>query len=426
MSGTPNKQGWLTKMGGSVKSWKRRYFIFHNYNLDYYKDSTLKEHLGTIPIIDSTVTLESAGEYPGFYFMIRLPASSGAKRGEFLIYADTEQERADWIKAIQSVNVVTCFKNELQAALKVNPKYSGAYLPIPYFITKAIQFLDQNALKFEGLYRLNGSSQKIDSLVTAINQNVPVEFSDAHCTTGLIKLYMRTLKTPILLYENMELLKKIAGSTEDQQIPMLRKLIRSLPLPNYIFLAYFFSHLLRVNANAQTNLMNVKAITVCIGPSLIWTEEGKPNDPYTESNIQQTICTLMLEHYTELFSNCPLVAYSPTGHAGFFKLTKPQDTSYPLTLNAPVNSIVQAVVIDKASDWTICVYNEQWACVHLKDLQKVDSKQIVMGLASQKAKWQVNAQQRSRMASLSPVAVELYDKLLQKLNQVRAQAAQIR
>ncbi|OHT10369.1 RhoGAP domain containing protein [Tritrichomonas foetus] len=420
------KGGFLNKMGGTVKSWKRRYFILRDMSLEYFKDQSLKEQLGTIPIVDCTISIEEQGDnQPGFYFMLKLPPTSNAKGPEFLICAETDEDRRSWINAINMVNVVTVFNNELYAALKVNPKQPGSYLPIPFFVVKAIKYLDENALRMEGIYRLNGSSQKIDNLVTMINANVNVEFSDANSTTGLLKLYMRTLKTPILRYENIPALKNIVSVPEPQQVPLLRSLLRSLPIPNYVFLAYFFAHLLRINQHADSNLMKVQAITVCIGPSLIWSQEGQPNDAYTESNIQQIICTLMLENYDKLFTSNPLMAYQATGGTKFYKLINLQDTKWPYTLDAPAGAIVQAIAHDKFG-WTICVYNDKWGCVNVADLAEISSnREFLSGISAQHDKWRLSYDEMSMIGLNCPEASKLYEILLQRLRTLREKAARL-
>jgi len=45
------KAGFLTKEGGSYKSWKRRWCVLKNGNLIYSK-SQKGEQLGTIPLVD--------------------------------------------------------------------------------------------------------------------------------------------------------------------------------------------------------------------------------------------------------------------------------------------------------------------------------------------------------------------------------------
>ena len=160
------KEGYLEMMGGSHRSWKHRYFVLYISSLDYFKDQNQKEKLGTIPLLDSLVGIESTEE-SGFNFSIRLGSNvQGAKRNEFILQASNQEERALWVSDIEACTIHTIFKHPLLEATKVNPNQFGINLPIPYFLVKAIKYLEDNGeLETEGLYRLNGSSTKNDKIV---------------------------------------------------------------------------------------------------------------------------------------------------------------------------------------------------------------------------------------------------------------------
>ncbi|KAH0616924.1 hypothetical protein JD844_028398 [Phrynosoma platyrhinos] len=51
----PSREGWLLKLGGRVKTWKRRWFILTDNCLYYFEYTTDKEPLGIIPLENLTV-----------------------------------------------------------------------------------------------------------------------------------------------------------------------------------------------------------------------------------------------------------------------------------------------------------------------------------------------------------------------------------
>ncbi|NWQ78905.1 CYH4 protein, partial [Columbina picui] len=51
----PNREGWLLKLGGRVKTWKRRWFILTDNCLYYFEYTTDKEPLGIIPLENLSV-----------------------------------------------------------------------------------------------------------------------------------------------------------------------------------------------------------------------------------------------------------------------------------------------------------------------------------------------------------------------------------
>ena len=313
-SSTIIKQGYLDKVGGSVHSWKKRYFILHQNQLDYFKEKGQTESLGNIPINDCIVSIENAEdvEGPGFYFSLKIPDNSTAHRNFFLLRGMTSDERTSWIQAINSVNKITIFKRPLSVALQINPAHPGNYLPIPYFLIQAIQYIEANGIDIEGVYRLNGSQSQIESFVNAINQNQAIQFKDVHSTTGLVKLYLREFPEPILLFSNYESLKRIITLPEEQQAEALRNVVRKLPIPNFLLLTFLFEHLKKIEANSEVNKMNVTAIKVCVAPLMIWTPQGSSTDSYNESNVQQNIARIFLEKYDEIFGRHPLFLYNST------------------------------------------------------------------------------------------------------------------
>lgn len=423
-----SKTGYLVKMGGSVKSWKKRYFVLKTYNLFYYKDeatfTSQKPELGVVAIVDCTITKEEAQiEQPGYYFLLSLQPGNNAKRNEYVLVAETEEERTSWIDALNKVNAITVYGSELSNALRVNPTKVGTFIPIPFFIVKAFDYIEKEGLDTEGIYRINGSQHKIQQFVVAINMNVDFNFESYGVleTTGIVKSYLRSLKSPIFMYENFEKLKQIMGIPLADQISRLRELIRSLPIPNYVFLEYLSKHMAKIKSHSGKNLMNTKALAVCFGPCIIWEKDGDPQNAFLESKIQQEICTLLIDQYDAVFPHKLLMSHSQQGNQSFNVLVQEQDTRWPYTLHAPLNSVVQKVVEDKTG-WTICVMNDKWGCVHKNSLSSdwtnrpANRPGLIHGLRKQKSKWELSPEELSSLGVSCPQAVQLYTLLKQRID----------
>jgi len=416
--------GWFEKVGGNVHSWKKRFFVIYENALFYYKEKDMKEQLGTIPLIDINITFEPPNDGPGYYFMLKLPISSGASRSEYLFRTQTEEERIQWQDSLFRSSLITVFGKPLMNALKVNPASIGQYLPIPYFFPKAIQYLETYAMDIEGIYRLNGSSVQIENLVNKINNNQPVEFTDAHATTGLIKLYMRDLPDPLLLKNNFSFLKSIGSLPEQKQPEALAQILRSLPISNYALVYFLFAHLRKLLTHGEKTLMNERALAVCIGPSLIRADDDSTNGAYGESSVQQTICCLLFQHFDTLFSDNPLMFYGSNGNSQVYRLKISQDPSFPFVLHAEAGSVIQAVAEDK-DGWLICVYNSNWGIVHKNNVVAVTNpSEVLGGLAHQKDKWVVSSGIIAKMSEKCPDSVRLYELLSSKLKEIRKRAAQ--
>jgi len=89
-----DKDGYLTKQGGSIKTWKRRYCILKGKNLYYYKtpkDSVFTGRVDLEP--NSKVAEDPKPKKPGMF------AVHTSKR-VFYMYPDKPEEMNDWITAI--------------------------------------------------------------------------------------------------------------------------------------------------------------------------------------------------------------------------------------------------------------------------------------------------------------------------------------
>lgn len=92
-----SKDGYLTKLGAFFKTWKVRWFILHNNELHYYKDSS---HHSPIRVLDLRECLECEIEpaaFRGKQHVFRLVFSWRT----FYMYAANKQETDDWVKVIK-------------------------------------------------------------------------------------------------------------------------------------------------------------------------------------------------------------------------------------------------------------------------------------------------------------------------------------
>ena len=91
------KEGWLTKQGGSWKSWKHRMFAIEGHMLAYYKDQLRMKKMGEIDVsLAFSITpndLIKEKKYPNI-FSIRTPSRV------YNISAATAKERDEWIDAL--------------------------------------------------------------------------------------------------------------------------------------------------------------------------------------------------------------------------------------------------------------------------------------------------------------------------------------
>ncbi|KAJ3431355.1 cytohesin 4a-related [Anaeramoeba flamelloides] len=114
----PEKSGWLTKQGGRIKTWKKRFFLLSYNCLYYFKEINDPEPCGIIPLDDVRISvIEPKGKKRLFLFEISSQKKETFVKGakftnsgqlvtghhkSYLISAETEEERDTWITEIQN------------------------------------------------------------------------------------------------------------------------------------------------------------------------------------------------------------------------------------------------------------------------------------------------------------------------------------
>merc|ERR1719273_459165 len=96
----PSLCAFLWKLGGKVKSWRRRWFVLANCRLDYWKDEKLmNECLGSVNVERSTVFAFDEGAFgrKGYLFGIE-PVNM---RRTYILEAATTEERDKWILTLK-------------------------------------------------------------------------------------------------------------------------------------------------------------------------------------------------------------------------------------------------------------------------------------------------------------------------------------
>ncbi|XP_015687442.1 cytohesin-4 [Protobothrops mucrosquamatus] len=113
----PSREGWLLKLGGRVKTWKRRWFILTDNCLYYFEYTTDKEPLGIIPLENLSVQPVDDPKKPNCFELfnanckgqkIKACKTDGdgrvveGKHQSYKISAASEEDRDLWIEAIRT------------------------------------------------------------------------------------------------------------------------------------------------------------------------------------------------------------------------------------------------------------------------------------------------------------------------------------
>ncbi|KRX53870.1 RalA-binding protein 1, partial [Trichinella sp. T9] len=182
------------------------------------------------------------------------------------------------------------FAVPLARALCNNPSYDR--VPVPAFVRRCIDYINENALDQEGLYRVSPS---VEELRNAVDNGEEPSFGDAYQAACLLKLFIREL--PESLFTE-ELLDKFEHAAQLKSIAeclgRLCELIERLPAPNKFFLAYFFLHLHEITQRQERNKMTIAKMCFILQPLF---------------NVSQQLLNAFLQNPQILFPNVSLKKY---------------------------------------------------------------------------------------------------------------------
>nr|XP_018906166.1 PREDICTED: uncharacterized protein LOC109036419 [Bemisia tabaci] len=153
----------------------------------------------------------------------------------------------------------------------------GDELPRP--VMAMLQQIHSKGPFTQGIFRKSANAKlvrdlrdKLDSGEEVIFEHVPVL-----ATAALLKDFLRSLPDPLLvsaLYSQW----KAALDTPNihHKLLRLKGVLQQLPRPNYILLSHFVCVLHHIARRSSQNLMSASNLGVCVGPSLLWS-----NNPHT-------------------------------------------------------------------------------------------------------------------------------------------------
>jgi hypothetical protein len=122
---------------------------------------------------------------------------------------------------------------------------------IPFVITKCVQEVEKRGLQQEGIYRISGFADEIETLKLALDkEGEKTDMSEAsysiNVVTGTLKLYLRLLPLPLVTFQAYPVF--IAATKEKLEAEIVQKLreaAKSLPAAHFNCLKYIITHLNR-------------------------------------------------------------------------------------------------------------------------------------------------------------------------------------
>ncbi|CAI2309932.1 unnamed protein product [Caenorhabditis sp. 36 PRJEB53466] len=158
----------------------------------------------------------------------------------------------------------------LADAVAANPSLDGQ--PLPAFFRYALDFVEENGLGTEGIYRLSPPKSRLDELERRANCGEPMVFADAHDAAGLIKRFLRQIPEPVvppefdLIAESCQCGLPLTSQLTARLVCVcgasrhMKEALNTLAPERRTLFVYVFLHAQNVMAQEKANKMGLQAL----------------------------------------------------------------------------------------------------------------------------------------------------------------------
>ncbi|XP_060804248.1 rho GTPase-activating protein 4 isoform X2 [Amyelois transitella] len=153
---------------------------------------------------------------------------------------------------------------------------------LPLVLTSCVRVIATYGARHQGIFRVSGSQLEMHALRAAFERGAdPLarvrDAADINSVCGLLKLFLRSLRPPLLPPPLQPALLRAAAEREDAAfVAAARRALASLPPPAMRVLRYLFAFLAHLTQFSAQNMMDAWNLAICLGPTLLsaWGEGG--------------------------------------------------------------------------------------------------------------------------------------------------------
>ncbi|XP_074603489.1 rho GTPase-activating protein 190 isoform X4 [Brevipalpus obovatus] len=146
---------------------------------------------------------------------------------------------------------------------------------IPLFVEKCVQFIEEEGMESEGIYRVPGNRAQVVLLFNRFEEDPTFSIRELDIPVNAVATALKDFFSKHLpqIIPNilMDELTSIISSTNsrDHRLLALRELINKLPPANFDVLKFIFRHFVRITKNSRINSMDSKNMAICWWPTLL-------------------------------------------------------------------------------------------------------------------------------------------------------------
>ncbi|NWU94922.1 FA13A protein, partial [Upupa epops] len=145
---------------------------------------------------------------------------------------------------------------------------------VPFLVAQMVEYLEVFGLEHAGIFRINGSANKIKQLKQKYNRGEKVDLineGDVDSVASLLKLFLKEL--PVALFPD-NICSGLLKTFQEHKIHTrectenLRQLLTCLPKAHQKLLQFLSAFLLKVAMYSTVNFMTLENLATVFGPAL--------------------------------------------------------------------------------------------------------------------------------------------------------------
>jgi len=174
---------------------------------------------------------------------------------------------------------------------------------IPKEIQLIITHLEKFGVKEEGIFRVPGETTFVNEKKEAIDKgrfSIPGNEKNHPVLASLLKLYLRELPQPLLMFENYNAYLKLVDENV-KDVEKFKSLLSGIP-DNYRNLLEILLVLLNnIVSNGTVNKMTTQNLSIVFGMNLLRTKEESPLVMMRDCKKVNEVCSFLIQNAKEIF-----------------------------------------------------------------------------------------------------------------------------
>ncbi|RXN01911.1 Protein FAM13A [Acipenser ruthenus] len=177
---------------------------------------------------------------------------------------------------------------------------------IPSLVKSMVEYLMEQGLQQEGLFRVNGNLKVVDELRQRYESREDVDLvqdGDVCSVASLLKLFLRELPDGVITRSDPPVPGQVFFTvhSDDDQLKDLKHLLQQLPDIHYCLLKYLCQFLTHVEKQHKDNRMTVFNLATVFGPNIFHFCSGF--EGMKEQDICNKIMAKLIENYRTIFES---------------------------------------------------------------------------------------------------------------------------